>query len=51
MYDGGREAGRPAGKGTLKYPEKRGSYDGDFLGGRRHGYGVENAYVAPLEEL
>jgi hypothetical protein len=41
LYDGGREGGRPTGKGTLKYGGRRGTYDGDFLQGRRHGYGVE----------
>jgi hypothetical protein len=31
LYDGGREGGRPTGKGTLKYGGRRGTYDGDFL--------------------
>jgi hypothetical protein len=46
-YDGAREAGRPNGRGTLKYGERRGTYDGEFVQGRRHGYGVEQCYVAP----
>lgn len=40
-YEGGRESGRPHGKGTLKYAGGRGVYDGDFVKGRREGYGVE----------
>ena len=50
-YDGAREAGRPHGRGTLKYGEQRGTYDGDFVQGRRHGYGVEQCYVAPESQL
>lgn len=41
VYEGGREGGRPSGKGTIKYGVRRGTYDGDFVNGRRHGYGVE----------
>lgn len=41
IYEGGREGGRPSGKGTLRYGGRRGTYDGDFVNGRRHGYGVE----------
>ncbi len=41
VYEGAREGGRPSGKGTIKYGGRRGTYDGDFVSGRRHGYGVE----------
>jgi hypothetical protein len=49
IYEGGREGGRPSGKGTLRYGGRRGTYDGDFVNGRRHGYGVEWCYVSPEE--
>lgn len=44
-YDGGRANGRPQGRGSLIFPEKLGTYDGDFQSGRRHGYGIQNSYI------
>lgn len=45
VFDGTREAGRPQGRGSLVWPDKQGTYDGDFIEGRRHGYGVMSAYL------
>ena len=49
MYDGGREKGRPHGRGSLVWPNKQGTYDGDFAEGRRHGYGVMSSFLGEKE--
>jgi hypothetical protein len=45
IYEGERVKGRPNGRGSLTWPNKQGNYDGDFEGGRRHGYGICSVFL------
>lgn len=44
VYEGERQAGRCHGKGKLIFSGKKGSYEGEFKNGKRHGYGVHKSH-------
>jgi hypothetical protein len=46
VYDGARDRGRQHGRGILTLANGNGTYEGDFIEGRRGGYGTLSANLS-----
>lgn len=47
-YEGERINGRAHGKGKLMLSNRKGVYEGDFVKGKREGYGIQTSHTIVL---